>query len=315
MHIHLDKTFYGEPWQAPRRSKTIADMIEQEKTLTPRLLPASQSRADKLIRPLQSKGTTVARSHCNIDPVSGLMSLEHLQWALEQHRADFSCEIVTFPQHGLLRAQVDDDMERSLDTLFGIALDACAGIHLNEGRPSGLAAIDYIIRQVDANPFLRGKVTFSHAFVMATLDDAQVADIGTRLAAQRIAIASPLPLGKGAMPLPLLAEQGMFLMTGTDSVTDHWSPFGTGDMLEKANLYAQLYRCFDEFRLTRALSIANGGVLPLDAQGLRAWPRPGDAASGVLVAASCSAEAVARLPAREAVFHDDCMVYGELKKA
>ncbi len=30
-------------------------------------------------------------------------------------------------------------------------------------------------------------------------------------------------------------------MTGTDSVIDHWSPYGLGDMLEKANLYAQLY--------------------------------------------------------------------------
>lgn len=30
-------------------------------------------------------------------------------------------------------------------------------------------------------------------------------------------------------------------MTGTDSVYDHWSPFGRADMLEKPNLYAHLY--------------------------------------------------------------------------
>lgn len=338
MHIHLDKTFYGEPWQAPRRGKTIVDMIEQEKTLIPRLLPNSQARAEKLIELLQSKGTTIARSHCNIDPVSGLRSLEHLLLALERHRSDFSCEIVTFPQHGLLRAEVeplmreamrmgakyvggidptnvDGTMEASLDTTFRIALDAGAGIdfHLHEGRPSGVAAIDYIIKQVDQNPTLRGKVTISHAFVLASLDDAMVVDIAQRLAAQQISIASTLPLGKGAMPLPLLAAHGVFLMTGTDSVTDHWSPFGTGDMLEKANLYAQLYRGFDEFSLSRALAIASGGVLALDAQGQRAWPKPGDPASGVLVAASCSAEAVARLPARQAVLHEGRVVHGGLE--
>lgn len=340
MHIHLDKTFYGEPWQAPRRGKTIVDMIEQERTLIPRLLPDSQRRAELLIGLLHSKGTTVARSHCNVDPVSGLKSLEHLLLALDRHRTDFECEIVTFPQHGLLRAQieplmreamkmgahyvggldptnVDGRMEASLDTLIQIALDTGTGldIHLHEGRPSGIAAIDYIIAQVEANPVLRGKVTISHAFSLAALDEAELSEIAGRLAAQRIAIASTLPLGKGVMPLPQLAEKGVFLMTGTDSVIDHWSPFGTGDMLEKANLYAQLYRGFDEFSLTRALSISTGGVLPLDAQGQRAWPQVGDAAAGVLVAACCSAEAVARVPARQAVFHDGRVVHGGLKMA
>lgn len=85
MHIHLDKTFYSGPWQAPRprQGKTIMDMIALEQTLIPKLLPTSQQRAENLIALLQSKGSTVARSHCNIDPVSGLKSLEHLQRALE----------------------------------------------------------------------------------------------------------------------------------------------------------------------------------------------------------------------------------------
>lgn len=339
MHIHLDKTFYGDPWQAPRRGKTIVDMIEQEKTLIPRLLPESQRRAELLIGLLHSKGTAIARSHCNVDPVSGLKSLEHLLLALDRHRADFQCEIVTFPQHGLLRAQieplmreamkmgahyvggldptnVDGRMEASLDTLIQIALDTGTGldIHLHEGRPSGIAAINYIIAQVEGNPVLRGKVTVSHAFSLAALDEGELSEIAGRLAAQQIAIASTLPLGKGVMPLPQLAEKGVFLMTGTDSVVDHWSPFGTGDMLEKANLYAQLYRCFDEFSLSRALAISTGGVLPLDAKGQRVWPQAGDPASGVLVAASCSAEAVARVPIRQAVFHNGGVVYGGLRK-
>lgn len=59
-------------------------------------------------------------------------------------------------------------------------------------------------------------------------------------------------------------------MTGTDSVIDHWSPFGTGDILEKANLYAQLYRGADEYHLSRAMAISTGGVLPLDDKGQRA---------------------------------------------
>jgi cytosine/adenosine deaminase-related metal-dependent hydrolase len=339
MHIHLDKTFYGGPWQAPlpRQGKTILDMIAREETLLPQLLPTSQQRAEALIGLLQSKGTTVARSHCNIDPVSGLKSLEHLQRALENHRDDFDCEIVAFPQHGLLHSKVDrlmreamslgatyvggldptnvdGAMEKSLDAMFQIALDTGKGvdIHLHEASPAGVAAIGYMIDTVEKNAGLRGKLTISHAFALATLAPGALAETAARMAAQRITIASTVPLGAMTMPLPQLGEKGVFVMTGTDSVYDHWSPFGRADMLEKANLYAQLYRGSDEFRLSRALSIATGGVLPLDDSGKRAWPLAGDAADFTLVPASCSAEAVARLPERSATFHSGRMVFGSV---
>nr|WP_217277115.1 amidohydrolase family protein [Photorhabdus heterorhabditis] len=337
MHIHLDKTFYGGPWQASRLSqgKTIMDMITLEQTLLPKLLPTSQQRAEGLIALLQSKGSTVARSHCNIDPVSGLKSLEHLQYALENHRDDFTCEIVAFPQHGLLHSRVEElmreamqmgvqyvggldptnvdaAMEKSLDTMFQIALDNNAGvdIHLHEISPAGVAAINYMIDIVEKTPSLLGKVTISHAFALTTLDESQLIETAARLAEQQITIASTVPIGSLMMPLPQLRSKGVFIMTGTDSVIDHWSPFGTGDMLEKANLYAQLYRGSDEYHLSRAMAIATGGVLPLNDRGQRVWPQAGDKAEFVLVAASCSAEAVARLPARQATFHQGRLVAG-----
>jgi cytosine/adenosine deaminase-related metal-dependent hydrolase len=294
MHIHLDKTFYSGPWQAPRprQGKTIMDMIALEQTLIPKLLPTSQQRAENLIALLQSKGSTVARSHCNIDPVSGLKSLEHLQRALENHRADFSCEIVAFPQHGLLHSKVDGlmreamqmgvqyvggldptnvdgAMEKSLDAMFQIALDTGKGvdIHLHETSPAGVAAINYMIATVEKNPALRGKVTISHAFALTVLNPSELEETASRLAAQQITIASTVPIGGLMMPLPQLSEKGVFVMTGTDSVIDHWSPFGSGDILEKANLYAQLYRGSDEFHLSRAMAISTGGVLPLNDKG------------------------------------------------
>lgn len=47
-------------------------MIKLEQKMLPELQPYTQERAEKLIDLLQSKGTTIARSHCNIEPVSGL---------------------------------------------------------------------------------------------------------------------------------------------------------------------------------------------------------------------------------------------------
>ena len=74
-------------------------------------------------------------------------------------------------------------------------------------------------------------------------------------------------------------------------------------MLEKANLYAQLYIRPNEQTLSRALGIATGDVLPLNDKGERVWPKAQDDASFVLVDASCSAEAVARISPRTATFH------------
>ena len=207
--------------------------------------------------------------------------------------------------------------KKSLDAMFQIALDTGKGvdIHLHETTPAGVAAMNYMIDTVEENPALVGRVTISHAFALTTLTPDELAETASRLAALQVTIASTVPLGSLTMPLPQLSEKGVFVMTGTDSVIDHWSPFGSGDMLEKAYFYAQLYRWSDEFRLSRAMAVATGGVLPLDDSGARAWPKVGDDAAFTLVGASCSAEAVARLPARSATFHQGRMVYGSVGKA
>ena len=323
MHIHLDKTFYGGPWRSLNRpaGTTIQDMIRLEQKLLPELQPYTQERAEKLIDLLQSKGSTIARSHCNIEPVSGLKNLENLQAVLARRGAGFDCEIVAFPQHGLLLSHseklmreamqagahyvggldptnVDGAMEKSLDTMFQIALDYDKGvdIHLHETSPAGVAAVNYMVQ----------------TFALATLNEQEVDEIATRMAAQQVTIASTVPIGTLHMPLKQLRDKGVFVMTGTDSVIDHWSPYGLGDMLEKANLYAQLYIRPNEQTLSRALGIATGDVLPLNDKGERAWPKAQDDASFVLVDASCSAEAVARISPRTATFHKGNLVWGSV---
>lgn len=144
-------------------------------------------------------------------------------------------------------------MEKSLDTMFQIALDYDKGvdIHLHETTPAGVAAINYMVETVEKTPQLKGKLTISHAFALATLNEQQVDELANRMVVQQISIASTVPIGTLHMPLKQLHDKGVKVMTGTDSVIDHWSPYGLGDMLEKANLYAQLY-----IRLTNRTSPA-----------------------------------------------------------
>ncbi|EMV79338.1 amidohydrolase family protein [Escherichia coli 2866550] len=169
-----------------------------------------------------------------------------------------------------------------------------------------------MVETVEKTSQLKGKLTISHAFALATLNEQQVDALANRMAAQQISIASTVPIGTLHMPLKQLHDKGVKVMTGTDSVIDHWSPYGLGDMLEKANLYAQLYIRPNEQNLSRSLFLATGDVLPLNEKGERVWPKAQDDASFVLVDASCSAEAVARISPRTATFHKGQLVWGSV---
>ena len=62
MHIHLDKTFYGDQWQAVRkRTGGIKGMIELEQKMLPEMLKNSTFKAEKLIELLQSKGNFLCK--------------------------------------------------------------------------------------------------------------------------------------------------------------------------------------------------------------------------------------------------------------
>ena len=321
MHIHLDKTFYGGPWKArSKRQHSVADMIKLEQELMPELLKVSVERAGKIIELLQSYGTNFARSHCNIETTSKLDSLKNLQKAIEQKKDNFNVEIVAFPQHGLYYTEslaimkeaakmnidfiggldptsIDGNMERTMDDTIQMALDNKKGIdiHLHETGESGLKTFEYLIDKVNENPVLKGKTFMSHAFVLAKLDAKKQEEIAEKLADAKIGIISTIPFGRTIMPIPTLIKKGVYVATGTDSVIDHWQPFGLGNMLQRANVMAELYGMSDEFGLSRCLKIATNQITPLDDNGNVAWPKVGDEASFNLIAASCSAEAVARI--------------------
>jgi cytosine/adenosine deaminase-related metal-dependent hydrolase len=339
MHIHLDKTYYGGPWRAGANRSSIFDMITLEQKLLPELLLTSQERAEKLIELILGYGSTFVRSHCNIDPVVGLNNLESLKNALEKNQERISFEIVAFPQHGLLHSNVDGllreamqlgvthvggldptlvdgDMEKSLQSMVQIAVDynVSIDIHLHEGGETGIKAINRLA-DLTEEAGLENKVTISHAFSLASLSQEEGMELVNRLASLGISIATSVPIGRNVMPIPLLQKQGVNVLLGNDSITDHWSPFGIGDILQKAHLAAQLYNWSNEYNLSRSLSLATGGITPLDEHGKPIWPKVGDVATAVLVPASCSAEAVARLPERTAVLHKGNFVSGSLDRS
>ncbi len=342
MHIHLDKTFYGGPWQATLPTEHgHADRVAQERELLPQLLPLAQDRTAAMIRLMHSQGTTVCRSHCNVDPVSKLGNLENLKASLARSRDTLDAQIVLFPQHGLLASDsvglmrealqsggishvggvdpssFDGAMEKSVDTTVELAVDFNVGIdiHLHEARETAIPAFNRIMDHMEQNRQLQGNVTFSHAYGVAELSSAELADIAARMKALGVSFATAVPLGKDAMRIRELHEAGVEVICGADSVMDWWDSFGNCDILQKASEIARIQYRSTEFELSRALGYATGFVTPLDDAGEQVWPKAGDAASFNLLPVGSSAEAVARLPARSAVFHKGRLAYGGVPKA
>ncbi len=80
--------------------------------------------------------------------------------------------------------------------MFQIALDYDKGvdIHLHETTPAGVA-VSIIWLKRWKTPQLKGKLTISHAFALATLNEQQVDKLAHRMVAQQISIASTVPIG------------------------------------------------------------------------------------------------------------------------
>lgn len=335
MHIHLDKTFYGGHWQATRKKTGgVKGMIALEQQILPGMLKTSTDHAEKLIELLQSKGSFFARGHVNIEPTSKLQSLKNLQKALENKKGSFGAELVAFPQHGVFytdsvpylkdAAQMDIDfiggvdpytidgsIERTIDFTVQLALDNNKGIdiHLHESGESGLKTVEYLIKKVNENPVLKKKTYISHCFVLGKLETVKQEEIAEQLAAANVGIVSTIPFGGLIMPIPTLYKHNVTVLTGNDSIIDHWNTWGSGSVLQKANLMAQLYGYSTEFLLSRSLKLATANVLPLDDKGVQQWPRAGDVADMVLIDASCSAEAVSRISPVRSLIQKGNIVY------
>ncbi|YCA45145.1 amidohydrolase family protein [Bacillus sp. JZ8] len=334
MHIHIDKTYYGGPWKAPMvPTKGILTRLEEERELLPRLLPVAKERAEKLLSLLLRSGSTHIRTHCNVGPVIGLKNLEATVQAVEAYKGKTSVEIVAFPQHGLLRsnsfsyvrealrngaslvggvdpATLDENIEKSLQTVMELAVEANANIDMHLHDPGHLGIFTFKrLASLTEEAGWQGRVTISHAYAFADISREEAGEVAELLARQGISITSSVPVDR-TIPISLLQEKGVEVSLGDDSITDHWSPFGKGDSLEKAATLAECFNLSDERSLGQALKFITGGVTPLNEEGKRVWPNIGDDADFVFVDARCSAETIARRARRVAVFFKGNLVEG-----
>jgi len=325
-HIHLDKTLLGLPW-VPNQAEGngVADRIEAERKVRAARTVSETETGANLVKQVISSGTLHMRSHVDIDNQLGLKNLHAVLAVREKFRDLVTIEIVAFPQSGIVRSPgtatlldeaiaagadlvggldpvgIDHDLDGHLDAVFDIARRRGVGIdlHLHDGGEGGLAEIVAIIERTKANG-LAGKVAISHAFALGSVPVDLAKRTADLLAGAGVAIMSHGPGAASMPPIKLLKDHGVEVFGGSDNIRDAWSPFGNGDLLERAMLvgYRANFRHDHELRLAYDMvTAAPARVLGLADYGLR----PGGPADMVVVEASGIAEAVATRPRRKMV--------------
>src|SRR5271163_706822 len=331
-HMHLDKTLTGLPWLSHAAGATRMSRIETDKAILPHLPLSTEERAGNLIRECVAHGTAHLRSHVDIDLESRLAKLDGVVAARERYRDQVSVQIVAFPQSGVMRCpgvldlldaavregadlvggidplEIDRDPKGQLDGIFAIGARHGVGldIHLHEPGEMGLFNVQEICARTRALG-LGGKVTISHGFCLGGVTERKAAEAAETMAEAGVALVTHGAGGLTLPPIEMLRAAGVLVFAGNDDIRDTWSPYGTGDLLERAAMIGwkgdlrrddQVEVAFDLVSTSgaRALGIGDYGI------------RVGGAANLFTVAASCVAEAVAAHPTRKLVLFDGKIV-------
>ncbi len=322
-HAHLDKTLWGLPWRPHSATPGLEGLISNERSGR-RELPSVADRAAALLDAYIANGTTLIRTHVDVDLDNGVTAVEGVVEAAAARVDSIDVQIVAFPQSGMLVAPgtielldaavsagahlvggidpagFDGDPVAHLDAIFAIAQRHGCGIdlHLHDRGALGRWEVALVIERTRALG-MAGNVTVSHAFCLCDGDSA-IPALVEQLAEQRIALATVAPGNVEPLPLDLIDQHGVAICLGQDGIRDLWSPWGDADMLARAGLMAwragyrrdaDIERCVDiaTSRGAAAIGVGDHGLTP----GCR-----GDV---VLVDAASPAEAAVTSPPRVAV--------------
>jgi cytosine/creatinine deaminase len=324
-HVHLDKTLWGLPWRPNSAGPRLADRIENERQIRRSLNVGIEERGGNLLRQCIVQGSTIVRSHIDVDPETGLKGVMALLALREKYLASVELQLVAFPQQGILispgtaelmeeaiklgvdavggldPAGIDRDPIGHLRIVFGIAQrQGCAvDIHLHDGGELGAWQVERIAEFTKASG-LSGRVMIDHAYCLGQIAPARLEAIARQLADQKISIMTSAPADSEAPPAAALAALGVNVSAGSDNIRDPWWPYGNGDMLERAYFVANRFGWSKDEDLVAAFETAttnNARALGLRHYGLSA----GNDADFVLVDSETLAEAVVSRPGRALV--------------
>ncbi|MEV4610419.1 amidohydrolase family protein [Neorhizobium sp. LMR1-1-1.1] len=289
-HTHLDKSLLGYPWYVNEVGPRLIDKIDNERKVKRDY--GLDAHVQSMRQSLQSVGygTTLIRTHVDIDTDQGLVALEGVMETRRKLAGVVEIEIVAFPQSGLLRRPgtvelldqamamgadlvggldpcgMDRDPKGHLDTIFALAEKYGKGIdiHLHEGGELGAFSMELIFERIRAFG-MQGKVAVSHAFCLGMPDWNVSQGLIDTCAELDVPILTTAPPSREVPSLKRLRAAGVRFGAGVDGFRDTWGPYGNGDMLERAMLLGMKNNLRRDDELLMALDVCTtGGAVAMD---------------------------------------------------
>ena len=274
-HVHLDKTCILD--RCPAAEGSVAEAVrltaQAKRGFTPEDVHARGGRTlDRAV----GWGTTVMRTHVEVDPGIGLRGFEGVQQLQRDYAWAMDIELCVFPQEGLLNnpgtdallieglrrgatvigaaPYTDIDPRGQIDRIFAIAREHGVDIdmHLDLGdTPDGMQ-VEYVCRKTEEFGW-GGRVAVGHMTQMSLLPPARFAAIAAILASAGVAV-TILPstdlylMGRGhdhAVPRGVVTAEplraaGVTCSVATNNVLNPFTPYGDANLLRMANLYANV---------------------------------------------------------------------------
>ena len=325
-HCHLDKTLWNRSWVPHSAGPVLEDRIANGERGRAELGLPSRDGVHALLGQMAATGTTLARTHTDVDPEIGLRGLELVASVAEELADMIDVEQVAFPQGGLLTrpgtaellesalqqglvgclggidpAALERDSVRHLDLIFGLAetYGAKLDIHLHERGTLGAHTMELIIERVLRHG-LEGRVAISHGVAIVEVDGAQSERILQGFAEARISLLTATVYNTPVLPVAEMRGRGVNIGAGNDGVRDLWGPYGNGDMLDRTFHLAYRNGFRTDEQIAAAFDVAvSGGAIALGREPARI--EPGAPADLFLIDAASIGEAVASRPPRRLV--------------
>lgn len=270
-HLHLEKANLMH--RSVNRSGTLKEAIAVTAELKPSLTREDiLERSTQVLRALVQSGSTHVRAHAEFDPAQGFTGLDVVLQLRERFRDFIDIQVVAFPQEGILKLpgmkeMMVEAMKRGADVVGGIPYNDTSPLehidfvfdlarrfgkdidfHQDFADDADHMTIEYVARKTVAEGY-QGRVCVGHLTSLAAALPQRQARIVELLRKADISVmclpATDLHLGargdshnvrRTLTPVRALRDGGVNICLATNNIRNAFTPYGTGDLLNIAQL-------------------------------------------------------------------------------
>jgi cytosine deaminase len=302
-HIHLDKScILGRCACEATRFPHLA--MERVSAIKPDITVEDVSaRAAGTLEKCVLHGCTRMRTHVEVDPRIGLRGFEGVKALIDSYAWAIDVEICVMPQEGLTNnpgtdelmvaalrngARVvgaapnyDSDRAAQIRRVFEMAreFDVDIDMHLDSGA-SGADLDTLLVCELTEKHGWGGRVAIGHVTKLSTLPPAEVDAVARRMADAGVALtvlpATDLYLGgrhrdadvpRSVVDANRLAGAGVACSLSSNNILNPFTPFGDGQLIRQANLYANIVQRGTDEDLRAVWSMITDGSARILRQG------------------------------------------------